>query len=532
MTLAEAERQAVDLTKFSAAHAAVSHPFALARMTKIVMPKVSEDEESEILSGEAVPLVLWDHQREIIQAALQRRRIVVLKARQLGVTWAMALFALWYAIAHPASDTVIVSIGEREAKKVGQRIRWLYDHLPEAVRAAFPIGKKNTGLEFSIGHRDGEGTITSLPSSSTAGRGETVNLLILDEAAHWDMADDRLASLLPTVEDVGQLIMASTANGVGGAFYRTWIRAEKTGILPIFVKASARPDRDEEWVRNARSRVAEGIGVQEYPETAEEAFLSSGRCAFDVKALGDYLANRVRPPKLKGNIEVVGGRVTWEEDRRHGPWEVWRWREPGRSYLIAADVCGGAGGNDFSSAGVWDMESWDQVAAYHGRPEPTDYATILIRAGWMWRSDHAPALLAPEANDHGRAVLAVLRERQYRNLWQMARYDQRRNTEVAQFGWLTTSQSRPIMLAALKEGIKDGTLGMVDAESIEEMLTFEVNPKRNKEEAREGHFDDRVMMNAIAAAVLLREASGARPRKVTAADLQPYRKPKSRLTSY
>ena len=532
MTLKEAERRGVDLSSISAATIAASHPFALARMTKIVMPKASADDDSEILSGAPVPFVLWEHQRQIIQAALQRRRIIVLKARQLGVTWAMALFSLWYAIANPTSDTVIVSIGEREAKKVGQRIRWLYDHLPDAVKQAYPIGAKDTLLEFSIGHFTGDATITSLPSSSTAGRGETVNLLILDEAAHWDQADDRLASLLPTVEDVGQLIMASTANGVGGAFHRTWIKARKSGILDIFVKADARPDRDEEWVRQARERVPTGLGVQEYPMTAEEAFLSSGRCAFLTHALQDYLSYRVKPPKLTGHLDIEDRRVIWTNDDKNGTWDVWRWREPGRGYLIAADVCGGGGGSDFSTAGIFDIQSWDQVAAFHGRPEPSVFATLLIRAGWMWRSEHAPALLAPEANDHGRAVLAVLRERGYSNLWQMARFDQRRNAEVAQFGWLTTSASRPIMLAALKEAVREGSIGIADAEAVSEMLTFEVNPKNGKEEAREGHHDDRVMMLAIAAAVLIRQASGTRVRSVSPSDLQPYRRPRNTRTAY
>ncbi len=325
--------------------------------------------------------------------------------------------------------------------------------------------------------------------------------------------------------------MASTANGVGGAFHKNWITAAKKRYHAIFVKADARPDRDEEWVRLARERVPSGLGVQEYPMTAEEAFLSSGRCAFNTRALQDYLSHRVRPAKLVGDLELEDTRVVWRPDDQNGQWEVWRWAEPGRSYMISADVCGGGGGKDFSTAGVFDIESWDQVAAFHGRPEPSTFATFLIRAGWMWRSENAPALLAPEANDHGRAVLAILRERGYRNLWQMARFDQRRNTEVAQFGWLTTSASRPIALAALKEAVRDGSLGIADAEAIDEMLTFEVN-KNGREEAREGHFDDRVMMLAIAAAVLIRQASGTRPRSVQPSDLLPYRRPRSSRTAY
>jgi len=35
-----------------------------------------------------------------------------------------------------------------------------------------------------------------------------------------------------------------------------------------------------------------------------------------------------------------------------GSWQVWRMPERGRSYLIAADVCGGTASGDFSAAAV------------------------------------------------------------------------------------------------------------------------------------------------------------------------------------
>jgi len=179
---------------------------------------------------------------------------------------------------------------------------------------------------------------------------------------------------------------------------------------------------------------------------------------------------------------------------------------------------------DYASASVWDMESWDQVAVFHSRPEPIVFAEILIRAGWLWRSaPGTPALLAPESNLDGRAVMTILRERNYPNVFVMPTYDQDRNEHTVQLGWATNTRTRPIMLATAKQMIREGTIGVRDNLTIGEMLTFEVNPKTGKEQAREGKNDDRVMQTAIACAVLEREASDTKPRVESPADRRPYR---------
>lgn len=542
MTLEEAERRGTvigdptaipaGLGRFHAGHIAAAHPFALAPMTKIVAPRATEDAESELLVGDPVPFTLWPHQRDILLTAMKRRRAIVLKARQLGVTWVMALYALWYAFSHPNSDVVIVSIGEREARKVGRRIQWLYDNLPVHVRAFFPA--PNPTLEtFTIRHAMGDARITSLPSSSTAGRGETVNVLILDEGAHWEDAGSRLASLLPTTEDLGQVILASTANGLGDPFQETWEGAPENGYVKLFANATSRPDRDEEWVRKARMRVPDGKGAQEYPMTPSEAFLSSGKCAFFTRALQHYIDHRCRPAKRRGRLVVDDGSIRWEDDELNGWWRVWRWREEGRSYLITGDPCGGGGGTDYASMGVWDLHSWDQVAVFHGRPEPFEFALEMMVAGWRWRGANGePALLAPEANLDGRAVITVLRERAYPNVWVQPTYDQNRDERTVQLGWQTTTRTRPIMLAAAKRMVREGTIGVVDNLTIGEMLTFEVNPKTGKEQAREGKNDDRVMQTAIACAVLGLVASDAEPRSTSPEDLRPYRAVGDRRTGY
>lgn len=538
MSSATVDPEQLDLAQVDAIKLVATHPAVLARMTKVIAPqKAREDSEAtELLIGVPSPFVLWPSQLEILHALRQRRRIIILKARQLGVTWVMALYALWYVMAHPAAEVSIISIGEREARSVVKRIRFLYENIrPAAVRDAYPLSGNPTLESFSIWHPDGASTITSLPSTSTAARGETNNVVLMDEGDHWDHANDRMASILPTFADIGQGVLNSTANGIGGRFYDTWENAPENGWYPIFHGALARPDRTIEWVMAERERLGDK-GPQEYPLEAEEAFISSGHCVFDVPRLKEIQKHVARPERHVAKIERDRMGVRFALDEK-GPWRIWRFRETGRTYLITADVCGGPGAVDWSVAGVWDIWSWNLCAVYRGKPDPERYADELMRAGYLYHGHAGPALLAPEANNDGRSVLTTLRAKGYPAIWRQVELDQRREARVIQHGWLTSARTRPIMLGALKRAVSDGSMSVVDKTAISEMLSFEENPKTQREEARQGCHDDYVMMSAMAAVILAREVARLRPpdettRAVSEDELRPYRQPSNPRTGY
>lgn len=521
----------------SSAQIAAAHPILMARFCKIVRPKKVEGEDVELLEGKPAPLELWPHQRELLDLAMKRRRVIVLKARQLGVTWTWALMALWYALTHPGAQVVVVSVGERESQSVIRRIRYLYESMPESLRQVFRV-LRFTNEMVEVEHRDGNSIILSLPSSSTAGRGETINLLILDEGAHWDDASNRMASLIPTMADIGQVVVSSTANGIGGYFFDLWEQGETMGWHRLFAGAESRPDRDAEWVERERRQLdlqgaEEGksnLGAQEYPYTPTEAFISTGNCVFPTDVLADYLTNSVRSHQWRGSLMMDATGVRAVPDQ-YGLWRVWRWREPGRRYLITGDPCGGGGGLDSAHMVVGDVHSLDQMACLHGKPEPEEFARQMYRAGYMWNDGRDPAVLAPEANNDGRAVVAYLREWGYPNLWATKRFDQRRAEERVREGWLTTSASRPVMIAALQEGLREGSLGVRDKLAVGEFQRFIANPRTGRPEAMDGYHDDRTMAWAIFAAIALRESSGVdAPRPV--ARMTPYRRAGSSLTGY
>ncbi len=497
---------------FDAADVAAASPLALARMVRIDGPDGPES------------LRLWPHQRELLRLVMTERRVIVLKARQLGVTWALALLALWWAISHPAQTVLIMSIGEREAADVLRRVKRLYGSLPADVRRAFPLGA-DAMTRLEVQHPDGPGVILSLPSSSTAGRGQTVHLLIGDERPKWPNADDQEAAVLPAAADSGRVVMVGTANGMDG-YYDRWMAAPGNGWAPLFVGADARPGRTPEWIATERAQLGD-LGAQEFPLTPAEAFLASGRCVFDVVALGELVEHSCRPAAWQGRLGVVDGSIAPEADER-GPWQVWQWPQEGRRYLVGADVCGGGGGSDFSAAVVLDAESGDQVAAYHGRPEPHVFARELVRAGWLWRTGERPALLVPESNNHGAAVVALLAEWGFPHVYNQDRFDQRTGKTATSLGWLTTTSTRPVAIAALQAGIREGWLGIRDKQAIAEMFRF-VETDTGRFEASAGAHDDRVLAFGITAAVV-QHSRQARP--APSVPSAPYVPRVSKVTGY
>ncbi len=475
---------------------------------------------------------LWPSQRELLRAAREHRRIAFLKARQLRFTWTLALLMLWWAIDRPYTSSAYVSIGQRESEDVTRRMMLLHSSLPREVREAYPLLAESLS-RLEIGHPEGgPSEILSLPSTSTAGRGKTLSLLVGDERPHWRYPEEQEASLLPAAAG-GTVIMGGTANGYE-TFWARWAGAPANGWHPIFVGALADPSRTLEWV--AREREAAGAyGPQEYPLSPEEAFVASGRCAFDAQSLQWLLEHSCEPPAWRGRLAVThmdeGRDVVLCEAAERGAWRVWDWPRAGRSYLIAADACGGQGA-DYAAAAVYDTASWDQAAAFHGRVDPAELADELTKAGWLYQDAGRPALLVPEANNHGQAVVALLAARGYPNLYEReAEPERRRRTltaSAARLGFETTAKTRPAALATLKACVRDGSLGIRDADAVLEMRRFVVT-ETGREEADEGANDDRVLTHAIAAHVLARSPQS---KPLPAVRAEPYVPQVSEVTAY
>jgi hypothetical protein len=76
----------------------------------------------------------WYWQRGVLDEWIEHPLNLVLKARQIGITWLAAGYALWKLLTKPGTSVLIVSINEDEAIKVVNRLFDMFNSLPEHLR--------------------------------------------------------------------------------------------------------------------------------------------------------------------------------------------------------------------------------------------------------------------------------------------------------------------------------------------------------------------------------------------------------------
>lgn len=232
--------------------------------------------------GEGVgtmPFKLWEAQKKLLGAIEQEDRLLILKARQLGITWLVCAYALWLCLFRPNRLVLTFSIGQEEANEMMRRITAMYDRLPEDVKRAHPIRKRNTE-EFTL---ENGSAIHALPSRKSAGSGYTASLIILDEFAKNENAAALYTAVKPTIDGGGKMIILSTANGAGNLFHEmvTKARAGVSRFAFRFLPWWVRPGREQAWYNEvAADAVDSSMMKQEYPANPDEAFEATEVDAF------------------------------------------------------------------------------------------------------------------------------------------------------------------------------------------------------------------------------------------------------------
>lgn len=281
------------------------HPADFLARTKIEVPAGD-------LDAVRVPFTLWPAQRGVLDTLLSERLIVFLKARQLGISWLSCGFVHYECTTRPGQPWLLFSRGQLEANELTRRIALMHneheqrDDLPRLV-------KNNT--EFLQWENDSR--VLSLPATRGAGRGFTAAGVILDEWAFMLWGREVLASVKPTIDAGGKLIIISTADGSGTPYHLFWQAAKNglSGYKAIFLPWSARPDRGPDW---RDQQFAESLGDdaavrREYPENDLEAFTNAAGLIY-----GD--AWRDGPEEVNGNVtdaadyQEGAGPIYWAVD--------------------------------------------------------------------------------------------------------------------------------------------------------------------------------------------------------------------------
>jgi hypothetical protein len=423
----------------------------------------------------------WPHLLYSARLMSMHRLLVFLKARQIGITWLMAAYALWTALFHPGAVVLILSKGEGEAKVFLRRIKFIYQYLPPGLQFLVTVDSA-TELAFENGAK-----IQALPATEDAGRSETATLVIQDEADYHKHLEANFAAVRPTIDGGGQHIMASTSNfETQDSFFKlSYLRAnsvdedtlesKRDGVsryIKVFLSWRVRPDRDETWRDQITADYEEDRRDKEYPETEAQALAPpKAIAAFDHHILDDMM-NDTRAP-----LNVAG----YPPDAR-----IFQKFSPGKKYAAFTDSSHGSG-KDYAVTVIGDCATGMIVAdIYSQLLEPDELANQSVRLLDTYDSP----IWGIEDNDWGIAVIKAAQRMGYKNLYHRPLSASKPHSK-GQVGWHTDERSRYILYGDLRQAIKERLLTIPAEDGLRQFYDTIRNPNKNgRVEAVQGRHDD------------------------------------------
>lgn len=169
---------------------------------------------------------LYPYQKSVLYQFVKERFNILLKFRQAGITELISMYCLWLAMYHPNKKINIISIKDTTAKKVLKKIKFMYKNLPWYLQTPIINGRAGEFGSASMIEFDNGSFIESIPTSSEAGRSESLSLLVIDEAAIVRWAAQIWAAAFPTLSTGGAAIVNSCITGDTKLICRN-------GLIPI-----------------------------------------------------------------------------------------------------------------------------------------------------------------------------------------------------------------------------------------------------------------------------------------------------------
>ena len=470
-------------------------------------------------------------------------RIIVLKARQVGISTATEALLFNWCFMHPGSNSLVLSKSTADSEYLFEMTKlmwdtWEFRHMfHENHKSVRRLSWEETGSSIKIATAKGR----------EVGRGQTIHAAHCSEVAFWQHPESLMLSLNQAVpEKPGTLIvLESTANGAGNWFYEQWFAAKagETDYIPLFFPWWMHPEYQITDTTLQLSELAEDerellheipdIGVrqlawrrwcirnkcnndldqfkQEFPSTDHEAFLVTGRNVFALDSLEKcydpepgatgYLTPIRDPTKPQGKFFKDG----------RGPLTIFKYPAPDQRYIVSGDPTRTTWG-DPACIQVLNWRSFEQVAVFHGAINPVDLAERLAELGYFYNT----ALINCEVEGGGISTLNMLTHKMfYPRVWRYRQGDRLPGTVTNAFGWSMNWQRKQAAIAYVKDMLGQGMLRLHDEVTYDQMFAYVVRDSGEFGPGTSSQHDDAVMALAIAVATIRMELeSGRDPEKV------------------
>mgnify|MGYP001617860662 CR=1 FL=1 len=279
--------------------------------------------------------------------------IIILKAKQLCITWLMAGADLHLATFKEGANIITLSKGQDEAAESLDYTRFLHSQLPDFLRIS--LGKDQGGLlTFPSVHSK----IRALPSTPDTGVGfGGATRVVLDEFEYHNYDERNYGELKPMIDRGGQLVILSTADQWRKeSKFKELYKQAKVGdnnFFPIFPPYNLMPYRSEEWRNNLyKDHPAWQVDCH-YPRNEQDALSTLKTFPLFAPAKLDLCLDYLKP--MEHDLS----------DKYIGMVKIYRPSVVGEKYCVATDPSDGK--EDPHAIIVLKVRTGEQVAESHGK---------------------------------------------------------------------------------------------------------------------------------------------------------------------
>ena len=422
-------------------------------------------------TNQIIKYEMWPHLVEFIKSVFKHKQIIVLKSKQVGISWTLAALALWWCY-KTGGNVVMISKGENEAAELLRKSKFIHSQLPKYLQ----LETATVGAE-AMSFKSKLSRIHTLPSTEYAGVGETASLVIWDENEFHPNDKENWAHLKPTIDAGAHGIVVSTADPTttDSHFKILWreSRAGNNNFYPMFIPWDAVPNRDEEWLeRVKRDYYLEWQFRADYPATEEDALSPIlGRGIFDA-----------------GILQKLQREALKEEEIRQGVIHIYHRPKVGIQYMAGVDIAEGRGG-DYSVCWIEGRDglSRELVAVIHSNEIVID--TFAYMSYELLKEYYFPRVIggaSPYETTFYTALLGL-------------RYDRGKiycsDRKREKLGYVESTNTRDTDILEMEKAIRGGVkIHYIPA--IKEFFAFQIKETKSgkaRMEAAEGSHDDLVM---------------------------------------
>ncbi len=451
------------------------------RYVKVIRPPTQED------AGGLIPLQMWPHLIEAIKILLSKKLLVWLKSRQVGASWLIASYVLWFSMTHFGTKILLFSRGEIEAMELLNKCYIIYNNLPDFMRL-----KQDPKSFTEMGFPVMSSSIKVLAATKNAGVGYAASILVCDEWQDHPFADENFFAAMPTIGAVkgGQFIGIFTQSGETlDTFANITFQealANKNDFTYLFTGWKSVPGRTQVWYDAEKRRIPkENLRMltpdlymqRNYPASIEEALRPvQTSAAFNLSIIDDMMSE-VRNP-----IEVLHDGIDSKIVK------IYKGFMLGDYFIAATDTSHGLG-LDFSVTVLMNVKTGEIVAdIMNGVIPPEELALHSVRLLDIFKNP----LWYIEANDYGGVTISTAQRLDYKNFGMQ-------ETRKELPGFLTGDNNRTLLWGDLIPAINNRQIIIHNRDGLKQFADVIRNVSKNgRIEAMAGRHDDYPMAVGIA----------------------------------